>query len=262
MITYKNRLQKQIKNLQSLINDISELELEEKLSIGGVIVDLTCNSINTNSLMINGVDIYESFSDKVINAANITSLKTVTIEASGNITSKNLNTSDLQASAISVKSINMSSYLYCYKFNLQAYMIDIFQCNIEIRDYPKPNTKMYDVNGLALKYNNKLIFLYCSFITSSSYTNYTQPAVWTPASNGYNLYIKLINVSGSVVSTNYIKLKYITGVVYDESYSSMIYQYDSSMGNSYDPYLLRENNNKGVFNRAGVCVEFKYAEIA
>lgn len=35
MITYKNRLQKQIKNLQSLIDDISELDLEKKLSIGG-----------------------------------------------------------------------------------------------------------------------------------------------------------------------------------------------------------------------------------
>ena len=35
MITYKDRLQNQIKKLQSLINDISELELEEKLSIRG-----------------------------------------------------------------------------------------------------------------------------------------------------------------------------------------------------------------------------------
>lgn len=35
MITYKNKLQEQIKKLQSLINDISETELEEKLSIGG-----------------------------------------------------------------------------------------------------------------------------------------------------------------------------------------------------------------------------------
>lgn len=35
MITYKNRLQYQINKLQSLINDISESNLEEKLSIGG-----------------------------------------------------------------------------------------------------------------------------------------------------------------------------------------------------------------------------------
>ena len=35
MITHKDRLQNQIKKLQSLINDISESELEEKLSIRG-----------------------------------------------------------------------------------------------------------------------------------------------------------------------------------------------------------------------------------
>ena len=156
----------------------------------------------------------------------------------------------------------MSSYLACYRFNTQGYLIDVLQCNIEIRDYPNPSKLLYSANGLALRYNKKLNFLYCSFITSSSYINYTKPAVWTPGSSGYNMYIKLMDISGSVVSTNYTKLKYIGGVVYDESFSSMIYQYDSSMGNSYSPYLLRENNDKGVFNRAGVCVEFKYAEIA
>ena len=89
MITHKDRLQNQIKKLQSLINDISESELEEKLSIrGGVIVDLTCDSINTysintNSLLINGIDIYDSFSDKALNTANITNSDT--------ITTKNLN---------------------------------------------------------------------------------------------------------------------------------------------------------------------------
>lgn len=35
MITHKDKLQNQIKKLQSLINDISESELEEKLSIRG-----------------------------------------------------------------------------------------------------------------------------------------------------------------------------------------------------------------------------------
>ena len=54
MITHKDKLQNQIKKLQSLINDISESELEEKLSIrGGVIVDLTCDSINTYSINTN-----------------------------------------------------------------------------------------------------------------------------------------------------------------------------------------------------------------
>lgn len=35
MITHKDKLQNQIKKLQLLINDISELDLEEKLSIRG-----------------------------------------------------------------------------------------------------------------------------------------------------------------------------------------------------------------------------------
>lgn len=83
MITHKDKLQNQIKKLQSLINDISESELEEKLSIGGgggVIVDLTCNNINTNSINTN------SLSTDTLTTNNITN--------SDNITTKNLTVSN------------------------------------------------------------------------------------------------------------------------------------------------------------------------
>ena len=80
MITHKDRLQNQIKKLQSLINDISESELEEKLSIQWVIVDLTCNNINTNSINTN------SLSTDTLTTNNITN--------SDNITTKNLTVSN------------------------------------------------------------------------------------------------------------------------------------------------------------------------
>ena len=261
MITHKDKLQYQINKLQSLINDISETELEDKLSIGGVIVDLICNSINTNTLdtkelLINGINIYESFSDKVINTANITNLKTDEINNTGKIT-----TSTIEASGNSfIKKI------VCDYFKLATYEIQPIRCNIEIRDYPNPSTMLYDVYGIGLLYSKRINFIYCSFITSSSYINYTKPAVMYTNNSNRNLNIRITYITNTNTDSSsrdvYVKLKYIGGVVYDESFSSMIYQYDSSMGNSYSPYLLRENNDKGVFSRAGVCVEFKYAEIA
>ena len=226
-----------------------------------VIVDLICNSINTNSLMINGVDIYESFSDKVINTANITNLKTDEINNTGKIKTNSLET----VSGIFSDNCVINE-LICNTLNLVQYSILPIKCAIEIRDYPNPSKLLYNVCGLGLLYEKKISFMYCSFITSSSYTGYTKPAVMLDTSD-QNLYIYITyltytkyNHSNSRMESK--KLKYIGGVVYDESFSSMIYQYDSSMGNSYSPYLLKENNDKGVFNRAGVCVEFKYAEIA
>ena len=270
MITHKNKLQYQINKLQSLINDISETELEDKLSIGGgVIVDLICNSINTNTidtknLLINGVDIYESFSDKVLNAANITNLKTNEINNTGKI-----KTNTLETVTSTVTNSSCIKKIVCNYFKLATYEIEPIRCNIEIRDYPNPSKLLYNVYGIGLLYDKKIKFMYCSFITSSSCTGYTKPCVMVSNTNTeYNLYIRVIYIfnnsynNSSTTTAYYTKLKYITGVVYDESYSSMIYQYDSSTRSGYNPYLLRENNDKGVFNRAGVCVEFKYAEIA
>ena len=214
--------------------------------------------------MINGVDIYESFSDKVINAANITNLKTDEINNTGKI-----KTNSLETVTSTVTSNSCIKKIVCDYFKLATYEIEPIRCNIEIRDYPNPSKLLYDVYGIGLLYNKKIKFMYCSFITSSSYTGYTKPCVMVSNTNTeYNLYIRVIYIfnnsynNHSATAGYYTKLKYITGVVYDESYSSMIYQYDSSTGSGYNPYLLRQNDDKGVFNRAGVCVEFKYAEIA
>lgn len=51
MITHKDRLQNQIKKLQSLINNISESELEEKISIsGGVIQEINSSNITADNV--------------------------------------------------------------------------------------------------------------------------------------------------------------------------------------------------------------------
>lgn len=282
MITHKDKLQNQIKKIQSLINDISESNLEEKLSIGGgVIVDLTCNSINTNSINTNSLSTDTLTTNNITNSDNITT-KNLTVSnkltsnydlTCYNIYSTNINnvngiTSNYLETVSGIFSDNcVINELICNTLNLVQYSILPIKCNIEIRDYPNPSKLLYNVYGLGLLYEKKISFMYCSFITSSSYTGYTKPAVMLNDTSNQNLYIRVTyltytkyNHSNSRMESK--KLKYIGGIIYDESYSSMIYQYDSSMGSPYHPYLLRQNDDKGVFNRAGVCVEFKYAEIA
>ena len=50
MITHKDKLQNQIKKLQSLINDILESELKEKLSIGGIIQEINSSNVTANNI--------------------------------------------------------------------------------------------------------------------------------------------------------------------------------------------------------------------
>lgn len=50
MITHKDSLQNKVKNLQKLIDELSELNIEGINIRGGVIVDLTVDSINTKNI--------------------------------------------------------------------------------------------------------------------------------------------------------------------------------------------------------------------
>ena len=76
MITHKDSLQNKVKNLQKLIDELSELNIEGINIRGGVIVDMTVDSINTQNITSNNANITESLTTKNITSynANITSL--------------------------------------------------------------------------------------------------------------------------------------------------------------------------------------------
>lgn len=80
MITYKDSLQNKVKNLQKLIDEINESNIEGIKIGGGVIVDLTVNSISTKNIT----------SDE----ANINSLTTSNINNSSLIETKQLKVTD------------------------------------------------------------------------------------------------------------------------------------------------------------------------
>lgn len=77
MITYKDSLQNKVKNLQKSIDELSELNIGGINIKGGVIVDMTVNSISTKNIT----------SDE----ANINSLTTSNINNSDSITTKQVN---------------------------------------------------------------------------------------------------------------------------------------------------------------------------
>ena len=101
MITYKDSLQNKVKNLQKLIDELNESNIEGIKIGGGVIVDLTVNSISTKNIT----------SDE----ANINSL-----------TTSNINNSSL----IETKQLKATNYMRIYgagsfvhmKFNGQLYI--------------------------------------------------------------------------------------------------------------------------------------------
>ena len=80
MITYKDSLQNKVKNLQKLIDEINESNIEGIKISGGVIIDLTVNSISTKNIT----------SDE----ANINSLTTSNITNSNLIQTNGLRATD------------------------------------------------------------------------------------------------------------------------------------------------------------------------
>lgn len=100
-------------------------------------------------------------------------------------------------------------------------------------------------------------FMYCSFLTSSSYVNYTKPCVCFTPDNDDMLRIGVKKITSVIWFTR--KLQYICGVMYDESSSNMIYQY--STGSKYDSTILFRSSEGAPFNKAGVLVEFTYGKL-
>ena len=241
MITHKDKLQNQIKKLQSLINDISESELEEKISIrGGVIVDLTCDSINTysintNSLLINGIDIYDSFSDKALNTANITNSDT--------INTKNLNFKILKTP---------------YNYNVRPLHINfkiIYNGTAASRGY----VMFIFNNALGFEYNGVVELFNCvGQIENSGSFTITDTYKCSVGIDIDNLMKCEVHYADSTsIGYTVYNIKYIVGTLYTENSPSCIYQYATGYGNSNQ--LMRGNNLRFPTNHAVFC--FKYMSI-
>lgn len=102
MITYKDSLQNKVKNLQKLIDEINESNIEGIKISGGVIVDLTVNSISTK------------------NITNSNLIKTNQLEATDYIRIRESDTSFIQMNKkYDGLNINESVYLDSNKFFFQ-----------------------------------------------------------------------------------------------------------------------------------------------
>lgn len=273
MITHKDRLQNQIKKIQSLINDISESELEEKLSIGGgVIVDLTCDSINTysintNSLLINGIDIYDSFSDKVLNTANITNSDTITTK---NLTVSNKLTSNYDLTCYNIFSTNInnvhgitSDYLETNNLTLNNTQLCIYQLSFNVIYNGTASSRgkiMMEFNNIAgLCYDAR--FDAIELIGCVKEIDNTKFGI----TNTYKCSVG-IDINNLMKCTAYfppdytakvVPIKYIVGTFYSENSPSCIYQYATGYGDSNQ--LMRGDNVRFPVEHAVFC--FKYISI-
>ena len=127
MITYKDSLQNKVKNLQKLIDELSELNIEGINIRGGVIVDLTFDSINTKNI--------------TSDYANITaSLNTSNINNSSLIETKQLKATDYMRIYGSGSYVNM-------KFNGRLYMDESVYLSSNKFFFQNNTTFLFDTNA-------------------------------------------------------------------------------------------------------------------
>lgn len=226
MITHKDKLQNQIKKLQSLINDISELELEEKLSIGGGVI-------------------------QEINSSNITAdnVKTTKLE------SNNITNSD----TITTKNLNFKILKTPYNYNVRPLHI-----NFKIIYNGTASTRGYVMfifnNALGFEYNGVVELFNCvGQIENSGSFTITDTYKCSVGIDINNLMKCEVHYADST-STGYTvyNIKYIVGTLYTENSPSCIYQYATGYGDSNQ--LMRGDNLRFPTNHAVFC--FKYMSIS
>lgn len=226
MITHKDRLQNQIKKLQSLINDISESELEEKISISGGVI-------------------------QEINSSNITAdnVKTTKLE------SNNITNSD----TITTKNLNFKILKTPYNYNVTPLHI-----NFKIIYNGTASTRGYVMfifnNALGFEYNGVVELFNCvGQIENSGSFTITDTYKCSVGIDIDNLMKCEVHYADST-STGYTvyNIKYIVGTLYTENSPSCIYQYATGYGNSNQ--LMRGDNLRFPTNHAVFC--FKYMSIS
>lgn len=127
MITHKDSLQNKVKNLQKLIDELSELNIGGINIRGGVIVDLTVDSINTKNITSDYANI-------------IASLTTSNINNSSLIETKQLKATDYMRIYGSGSYVNM-------KFNGRLYMDESVYLSSNKFFFQNNTTFLFDTNA-------------------------------------------------------------------------------------------------------------------
>ena len=262
MITYKDKLQNQIKKIQSLINDISESNLEEKLSIGGgVIVDLTCNSINTNSINTNLLSTDTLTTNNITNSDNITTK---------NLTVNNKLTSNYDLTCYNIYSTNInnvngitSNYLETNKLTLNNTQLCIYQLSFNVIYNGTAASRgkiMMEFNNIAgLCYDARfdaIELIGCVKEIDNSKFGITNTYKCSVGIDINNL-MKCTAYFPPDYNAKVVPIKYIVGTFYSEHSPSSIYQYATGYGDSNQ--LMRGDNVRFPVEHAVFC--FKYISI-
>ena len=236
MITHKDKLQNQIKKLQSLINDILESELKEKLSIGGGIIQ----EINSSNITADNVKTTKLES----NNSSTNTLTTNNITNSDSITTKNLNFKILKTpNNYSVKPLHINfKIVYTGTASTTGYIVFAFN------------------NALGFEYNGVVELFNCvGQIEDSSSFTITDTYKLSVGIDINNLMKCEVHYADST-TTGYTvyNIKYIVGTLYTENSPCSIYQYKTGYTNG--DYLMRGDNVRFPTNHAIFC--FKYMSIS
>lgn len=236
MITHKDKIQNQIKKLQSLINDISESELEEKISIGGRVIQ----EINSSNVTANNIKTTKLES----NNSSTNTLTTNNITNSDSITTKNLNFKILKTpNNYSVKPLHINfNIVYTGTASTRGYIVFAFN------------------NALGFEYNGVVELFNCvEQIEDSSSFSITDTYKLSVGIDINNLMKCEVHYADST-TTGYTvyNIKYIVGTLYTENSPCSIYQYKT--GYTSGDYLTRGDNVRFPTNHAIFC--FKYMSIS
>ena len=279
MITHKDSLQNKVKNLQKLIDELSELNIGGINIREGVIVDMTCNIIITSSLITdeltstkintNELTTNELTSTK-INASELTSTKINANELTSNnlmITSSNnnlsLNATEINGSStkanldqIVANSITSTSTLINNSIRIcdMNQNMTLYHVKIQIRDSGNNYQLGTEAEGYAFVYYYTIRFFMCTCTVKSHMTGWYIPMVRAANSDNLTIYIKNYNSSSYRVQ----RLNYIVGQYYTTLNVGTIFQYSNV--SRYENRVYRDSSG-AIFPYEGCLIEWTYGQL-
>lgn len=249
MITYKDSLQNKVKNLQKLIDELSELNIGGIKIGGGVIVDMTCNKIITTSLTTEELTSTKINTNELMITSSNNKLSLNATEIYGSNTKAILD----QIVAYSITSTTTSiknSISICD----MSQKMTLYHVKIQIRDSVNNYRFGTEAEGYAFVYYYTIRFFMCTCTVQSHMTGWYVPMVRAENSDNLTIYIKNYNNSSYRVQ----RLNYIVGQYYSTLNVGTIFQY-SNVSN-YDNRVYRDSSG-AIFPYAGCLIEWTYGEL-
>ena len=269
--------------MQKLIDDVNELNIGG-ITIGGVIVDMTCNKIitslltteeltstkiNTNELTTNELTTTKINTNE-LTTTKLTSTKINTNELTSNnlmITSSNNNLS-LNATEIhgsSTKAIldqivtnSITSTTTSIKNSISicdmSQNMTLYHVKVQIRDSGNNYQLGTEAEGYAFVYYYTIRFFMCTCTVQSHMTGWYIPMVRAKNSDNLTIYIKNYNSSSYRVQ----RLNYIVGQYYTTLNVGTIFQYSNV--SRYENRVYRDSSG-AIFPYEGCLIEWTYGQL-